>query len=108
MVFFCSILIGRDIVSVDRVAPDILRKPCHNKDIILSDMDAPDYEDKHYQRRKADLENHLYKTYDKIDEAEELLISAKTKKRALLADKITGDRGQRQDQATGRDLRTHI
>lgn len=33
----------------------------------------------------------MYKTYDKIDEAEELLISAKTKKRALLADKITGD-----------------
>ena len=33
----------------------------------------------------------MYKTYDKIDKAEELLISAKTKKRALLADKITGD-----------------
>ena len=33
----------------------------------------------------------MYKTYDKIKEAEELLISAKTKKRALLADKITGD-----------------
>ena len=33
----------------------------------------------------------MYKTYDKIEEAEELLISAKTKKRALLADKITGD-----------------
>ena len=27
-----------------------------------------EYEDKHYQRRKTDLENHLYKTYDKIDE----------------------------------------
>ena len=24
----------------------------------------------YYQRRKTDLENHLYKTYDKIDEAE--------------------------------------
>ena len=53
--------------------------------------DYLDYEDKHYQRRKTDLENHLYKTYDKIDEAEELLVSAKTKKRSLLADKITGD-----------------
>ena len=61
-----------------------LRKLYHNKDTIL-------YEDKHYQRRKTDLENHLYKTYDKIDEAEELLVSAKTKKRSLLADKITGD-----------------
>lgn len=61
-----------------------LRKLYHNKDTIL-------YEDKHYQRRKTDLENHLYKTYDKIDDAEELLVSAKAKKRSLLADKITGD-----------------
>ena len=68
-----------------------LRHLYHNKDTILSDIDSLDYEDKHYQRRKTDLENRLYKTYDKIDEAEELLISAKTKKRALLADKITGD-----------------
>ena len=68
-----------------------LRQLYHNKDAILSDMDSLDYEDKHYQRRKTDLENRLYKTYDKIDEAEDLLVSAKTKKRALLADKITGD-----------------
>jgi len=68
-----------------------LRKLYHNKDTILSDMDSLDYEDKHYQRRKTDLENPLYKTYDKIDDAEELLVSAKAKKRSLLADKITGD-----------------
>ena len=68
-----------------------LRKLYHNKDTILSDMDSLDYEDKHYQRRKTDLENHLYKIYDKIDDAEELLVSAKAKKRSLLADKITGD-----------------
>ena len=68
-----------------------LKKLYHNKGTILSDMDSLDYEDKHYQRRKTDLENHLYKTYDKIDEAEELLVSAKAKKRSLLADKITGD-----------------
>lgn len=68
-----------------------LRKLYHNKDTILSDMDSLDYVDKHYQRRKTDLENPLYKTYDKIDDAEELLVSAKAKKRSLLADKITGD-----------------
>lgn len=68
-----------------------LRKLYHNKDTILSDMDSLDYEDKHYQRRKTDLENHLYKIYDKIDDAEELLVSAKAKKRSLLEDKITGD-----------------
>ena len=58
---------------------------------LLSDIDSLEYEDKHYQRRKTDLENRLYKTYDKIDEAEELLVSAKTKRRSLLSDKITGD-----------------
>ena len=36
-----------------------LRKLYHNKDTILSDMDSLDYEDKHYQRRKTDLENHF-------------------------------------------------
>ena len=34
---------------------------------------------------KTDLENHLYKTYDKIDEAEELLVSAKAEKREFLS-----------------------
>lgn len=68
-----------------------LKQLYHNKDSILSDIDSLDYEDQHYQRRKTDLENRLYKTYDKIDEAEELLVSAKAKKRSLLADKITGD-----------------
>ena len=33
-------------------------------------MDFLEYEDKHYQRRKTDLENYLYKTYDKVDEGE--------------------------------------
>ncbi len=35
-------------------------------------MDSLDYGDKHYQRRKTDLENNLYKTYDKIDEADKI------------------------------------
>ena len=38
-----------------------------------------------------DIRSKVYKTYDKIDDAEELLVSAKAKKRSLLADKITGD-----------------
>ena len=45
----------------------VSRQLYHNKETILSDIDSLDYEDKHYQR-KTDLENHLYKTYDKIDE----------------------------------------
>ena len=89
-----KINMGVDTCALDQEIENYkiqLRKLYHNKDTILSDMDSLDYEDKHYQRRKTDLENHLYKTYDKIDDAEELLVSAKAKKRSLLADKITGD-----------------
>ena len=38
-----------------------LRQLYHNKDSILPDIDSLDYKDKHYQRRKTDLENRLYK-----------------------------------------------
>ena len=40
-------------------------------------MDFLEYEDKHYQRRKTDLENYLYKTYDKVDEVEIFLVNMK-------------------------------
>ena len=63
----------------------------HNDGMKVSNLYIAQVKAKHYQRRKTDLENHLYKIYDKIDEAEELLVSAKAKKRSLLADKITGD-----------------
>lgn len=62
-----------------------------NKDGILADLDGLDYEDKHYQRRKKDLEDRLYRNYDKIEEAENSLVSAKAKRRSILADKVTGD-----------------
>ena len=38
--------------------------------MILADIDELDYEDKHYKRRKVDLEDRLYKAYDKMDEIE--------------------------------------
>ncbi|WP_033421486.1 recombinase family protein, partial [Lachnobacterium bovis] len=50
-----------------------------------------DYEDKHYKRRKADLEDRLSKTYDKIEETENALVEAKAKKRSILAEKVCGD-----------------
>lgn len=68
-----------------------LRQCYANKDSILADLDVLDYEDKHYQRRKKDLEDRLYRNYDKIEEAENLLVSAKAKRRSILADKVTGD-----------------
>ena len=68
-----------------------LRQLYNAKDVILADIDALDYEDKHYKRRKADLEDRLYKAYDKMDEIENALAGAKAKKRSIMADKVTGD-----------------
>ena len=68
-----------------------LRQCYANKDSIIADLDGLDYDDKHYQRRKKDLEDRLYRNYDKIEEAENLLASAKAKRRSILADKVTGD-----------------
>lgn len=58
---------------------------------VNTDIDALDYEDKHYKRRKADLKDRLYKAYDKMDEIENALAGAKAKKRSIMADKVTGD-----------------
>ena len=68
-----------------------LRQFYNAKDVILSDIDALDYEDKHYKRRKSDLEDRLYKAYDKMDEIENVLSGARAKKRSIMADKVTGD-----------------
>lgn len=68
-----------------------LRQCFANRDSIMADLDLIDYEDKHYRRRKADLEERLYKTYDKIEKMEVSLVAAKAKKRSILSDKISGD-----------------
>ena len=68
-----------------------LRQCYSNKDAIIRDLDSLDYDDKHYQRRKTDLENRLYRTYDKMDEMESLLTEAKAKRRSVLAEKISGE-----------------
>ena len=41
--------------------------------------------------RKADLDERLYRMYDRIEEAETLLIDARARKRAIEADKVRGD-----------------
>ncbi len=68
-----------------------LRQCYLNKDAILADLDNLNYEDKHYGRRKTDLENRLNRVYDKIEEAENVLVEAKAKKRSIMADKVCGD-----------------
>lgn len=68
-----------------------LRQCYLNKDAILVDLDNLDYEDKHYGRRKTDLENRLSRVYDKIEEAENVWVEAKAKKCSIMADKVCGD-----------------
>ena len=68
-----------------------LRQCYSNKDAIMSELDSLDYDDKHYKRRKADLDDRLYRTYDKMDEMENLIDEAKAKRRSILADKMSGD-----------------
>ncbi|WP_026653173.1 recombinase family protein [Butyrivibrio proteoclasticus] len=68
-----------------------LRQQNSRRDIILADIDNLDVDDKHYSRRKTDLENSLYKVYDKIDEIEGLIIESRAKKRTIISDKMSVD-----------------
>lgn len=58
---------------------------------LAEDIDALDPEDKHYARIKTDMEERLYKMYDRIDDLESQVIDVKAKKRAIESEKITGD-----------------
>ena len=67
-------------------------RQCNSKrDVILNDIDNLDVDDKHYTRRKADLENSLYKIYDKIEELENLIMDARAKRKTIIADKMSVD-----------------
>lgn len=57
----------------------------------MEEIDSLDVEDKHYNQRKKDLDDRLYRMYDRIEDLEKQLIEAKTKKRTIEQDKITGD-----------------
>ena len=57
----------------------------------MEEIDSLDPDDKHYIKRKADLDDRLYKMYDKIEDTENLLIAARAKKMSIEADKLTGD-----------------
>ena len=58
---------------------------------LAEDIDMLDPDDRHYSRMKKDMEDRLYKMYDKIDDLESQVIDAKAKKRAIEADKVTGN-----------------
>ena len=68
-----------------------LRQYYSVKSKIMEEIDTLDPDDRHYIMRKSDLNERLYRMYDKIEEAENNLMEARAKKQAIEADKITGD-----------------
>ncbi len=61
------------------------------KSKLAEEIDSLDPNDKHYIRRKADLDERIYRMYDKIEEAETQLIAVRAKKQAVETEKLTGD-----------------
>ncbi|EJW96525.1 site-specific recombinase, resolvase family protein [gut metagenome] len=57
-----------------------LRQSYSIKSRLMDEIDSLDPEDKHYVKRKADLDDRLYKMYDKIEGTENLLIAARARK----------------------------
>ena len=57
----------------------------------LEEIEALDPDAKHYKRSKADLDDRLYRMYDKIDDQEQSLIEARAKKQSIESEKVTGD-----------------
>lgn len=68
-----------------------LRQNYSIKARLMEEIDSLDPDDRHYLKRKTDLDDRLYKMYDKIEDTENLLIAARAKKMAIEAEKLTGD-----------------
>ena len=64
-----------------------LRQAYSTKSKLIEEIDSLDPDDRHYRRRKSDLDDRLYGMYDKIEELESLLIAARAKKQAIEARK---------------------
>ena len=68
-----------------------LRQHYSTKSRLMEEIDSLDPDDRHFIARKSDLDDRLYKMYDKIEEVENGLMDARAKKQTIEADKITGD-----------------
>ena len=68
-----------------------LRQDYTIKSKLIEEIDNLNPDDRHYIRRKADLDDRLYRMYDKIEELESQLMDAREKKTSIEAEKITGD-----------------
>ena len=68
-----------------------LRQDYAIKSKLIEEIDNLNPDDRHYIRRKSDLDDRLYRMYDKIEELELQLMDARAKKTSIEAEKITGD-----------------
>ena len=68
-----------------------LRQDYTIKSKLIEEIDNLNPDDRHYIRRKSDLDDRLYRMYDKIEELESQLMDARAKKTSIEAEKITGD-----------------
>ena len=68
-----------------------LRQRYAVKSKLAEEIDSLDPDDKHYIKRKADLDDRLYRMYDKIEDVESKQIEARAKKQTIEAEKLTGD-----------------
>lgn len=81
-----------DTTAIEQEITDyekVLHQSYSVKTKLMEEIDSLDPDDRHYIRRKSDLDDRLYSMYDKNDEAENLLISARVKKQAIEAEKIS-------------------
>jgi len=68
-----------------------LRQHYAVKSKLAEEIDTLNPDDRHYIKRKADLDDRLYQMYDKIEVVETQLIETRAKKQAIEAEKLTGD-----------------
>ena len=82
-------------IDIDAVGQEIsgyekqLRLALSAKDRLLDEIDELDPSEKHYAKRKKDLANRLDKMYDKIEDIEQQLQTAREKKKSVEAEQLT-------------------
>ncbi|WP_090300754.1 hypothetical protein [Pseudobutyrivibrio sp. ACV-2] len=83
-----------DVSAIDEEITALEGRQQHFDNIksdILSDMNSLDVSDKHYSRKKEDLQKRLYDIYDSLDELEAALNEARKKRHSIAERKTSAD-----------------
>ncbi|MBC3796410.1 recombinase family protein [Acetobacterium tundrae] len=89
-----KINIKTDTIEVEKEISNFqkqLGKYIGTKRSLEKQIDSLDVEDKHYDRKLSDLQDRLDKMYDYIDDVEHSLKECKDRKKAIEAEKLTGE-----------------